>query len=166
MYHVSKPELPNTMKTCSLIFLLRGDEILLAMRKRGFGTGYYNGAGGKLLAGETVEKALLRETQEEIGVTPTTYHKVAINEFVFPDGITDMYVHVFVATEWEGTPEESEEMAPRWFKQSEIPYDDMWQDDILWMPLVLRGKLLKTRFTFDDEQNMLSAQIDIVDKLQ
>lgn len=152
-------------KICGLLFLLRDDEILLAMKKRGFGAGLWNGAGGKVAPGETIEQALVREAEEEIGVTPLEYTKVATHDFQFPDGTSDMQVHTYLSTKWSGDPTESEEMAPRWFKISDIPYDDMWQDDPLWLPLVLRGKLLQTKFTFDTNNNLLMAHVEIVKQL-
>lgn len=153
------------MKLCSLLFLLRDNEILLAMKKRGFGADRWNGVGGKLEPGETLEQAMVRETEEEIGVTPLTYRKMAIHDFVFESGIPDMQVHSFLCDSWQGEPTETEEMAPRWFKLADIPYDDMWEDDLLWLPLVLKAKLLHTRFVFAEGDRMVSAQIDIVKEL-
>jgi 8-oxo-dGTP diphosphatase len=150
------------MKTCTLLFLLRDDEILLAMKKRGFGTGHWNGVGGKIEPGETLEQAAIRECQEEIGVTPHGLEKVAVHDFVFPEGTEDIKVHTFIAKTWEGEPHETEEMAPQWFKVSEIPYTQMWDDDIVWLPLVLQGKKLQTRFTFDRQNRMKKAQLEIV----
>ena len=47
-------------KYCSLLFLRRDDQILLAMKKRGFGSDRYNGVGGKIEPGDTVEQAMIR----------------------------------------------------------------------------------------------------------
>ncbi|HSH55992.1 MAG TPA: 8-oxo-dGTP diphosphatase [Candidatus Limnocylindrales bacterium] len=153
------------MKVCTLLLIVRGDKILLAMKKRGFGAGRWNGIGGKVEQDETIEQALVRESIEEIGVKPLQYTKVAVHDFAFPEGTTDMQVHTFVTTNWEGEPVETEEMAPRWFKHTDIPYDDMWQDDVVWLPLVLRGRKLHTRFMFDADEAMTAAQIDIVDEV-
>ena len=127
MVKESHPDIRRT-----LLFLRRDNEILLAMKKRGFGAGLYNGVGGKLEAGETIEQALLRETREEIFVVPMNYRQVAELDFI-QDAETDspwhMYVYAYLCDEWQGEPTESEEMAPEWFSLDEIPYDKMWQDD-------------------------------------
>ncbi len=153
-------------KVCTLLFLRRDDEILLAMKKRGFGKGHWNGAGGKIEPNETIEQTLVRETQEEISVTPITYDKVAEQDF-FMDTDTDqpyhMYVHVYISSEWEGEPTESEEMAPQWFKTSDIPYNSMWQDDPVWLPLVLEGKKIVGKYTFASDNSMLTHDVKEVE---
>lgn len=30
-------------------------------------------------------------------------------------------------------------MKPQWFAINDIPYDNMWADDVYWMPLLLAG---------------------------
>ena len=149
-----------TEKTCTLLLLVRDDEILLAQKKRGFGEGKWNGVGGKIEPDETIEQALVRECQEEIGVTPTSYYKVAEHDFMQEEVEPwRMYVHAYICTEWEGEPTESEEMAPLWFKISDIPYADMWSDDEYWLPLVLDGKKLRGTFTFDAQNELLTHEV-------
>lgn len=48
----------------TLCLLKKDDEILLAMKKRGFGEGKYNGVGGKIEKGETPEETMIRETRK------------------------------------------------------------------------------------------------------
>lgn len=130
------------MKHVTLLFLQRESEILLAMKKRRYGAGKWNGVGGKVEPGETYEQAAIRECQEEIGVTPQGLEKIGELHFFDPPEV-EHYCHVYVTAEWEGEPHETEEMAPRWFAESEIPYDTMWPDDIHWLPLLLAGKRFK-----------------------
>ncbi len=154
-------------KPCTLVFLRRGDEILLAMKKRGFGAGKWNGSGGKVEQGETVEQAMIRECEEEIGVVPLKFRKVAVHDFrgVANGEAWGNIGNTYICDEWRGEPHETEEMAPKWFRLSEIPYDEMWQDDKLWLPLVLDGKLLETTFTFDKDDAMTSHDIRVVAEL-
>ena len=65
----------------TLCILRKENQILLAMKKRGFGKGKYNGVGGKIENGETPDSAMIRETEEEISVTPTKFEKVGVIEF-------------------------------------------------------------------------------------
>jgi 8-oxo-dGTP pyrophosphatase MutT (NUDIX family) len=148
-------------KTLSLLFLRRGNEVLLAMKKRGFGEGRWNGVGGKVEPGETIESAMIRETQEEISVTPTVYEKVGdirFDEF-FKGEPTLMHVHIFTATKWQGEPIESDEMKPKWFKTSEVPYDAMWSDDPYWLPQVLAGKKISADFKLNESDAILSHTV-------
>lgn len=145
----------------TLLFLIRDDEILLAMKKRGFGAGKWNGVGGKLEPEETLEQAAVRECQEEIGVTPQHFWKVS--EFDFTGGSDkdqwNNLVSVYLCDEWGGEPTESEEMRPQWYKISDIPYGDMWDDDELWLAQILGGKSLKGTFTFDADDKMISHRV-------
>ena len=162
---MAKETHPDIRRT--LLFLVTEDKILLAMKKRGFGAGKWNGVGGKIEAGESLEAALVRECQEEIGVTPTSWKPVAELDLV-QDSTTDpwhMYVHAYISEEWQGQPTESEEMDPEWFTFAEIPYADMWDDDQYWLPRVLNGELVTGKFTFDAADKMISHTINTVRSL-
>ncbi len=139
--------------------------ILLGMKKRGFGAGRWNGFGGKLKEGETIESAAKREIFEETGITAHDIEKRGVIEFEFSPqsgqknaGILE--VHVFQVRGFTGTPEESEEMKPQWFSVDEIPYDTMWPDDIHWLPLFLAGKRFKGRFLFGEHDTILAHQLE------
>jgi mutator protein MutT len=153
------------MKQLTILFILSEDSVLLAMKKRGFGEGRWNGVGGKVEPGETPLEAIIRECQEEIEVTPLEPEKVA--EITFDEqhkGVREqLHVDAFVTRKWSGTPTETEEMAPRWFKISEIPYDSMWADDPYWLPQIFAGKKLKASFTLNDEDKVVTHEVEEVD---
>ena len=140
------------LRQVSLCLLLREGEILLARKKRGFGVGKWNGAGGKPEPGEPIERTAIRETEEEFGVTPRDLRRVATLDFFFPQTPEyagwDQQVCVFVGEAWDGEPTESEEMAPRWFPLDALPLAAMWPDDVHWLPLVLAGKRLRAHFLY------------------
>jgi len=149
--------------TLCLIIDRDKNKILLAMKKRGFGAGRWNGFGGKVEAGETIEQATIRECQEEGMVTPLALEKVALHDFEFTNPEMDiMEVHAFVATTWSGEPAETEEMRPQWFSIDAIPYDLMWADDIHWLPQVLTGDKLRTHFLFGADDQVISHEMEVV----
>ncbi len=162
------------MRNATLCLLVKKEngsvrELLLAMKKRSFGVGKWNGVGGKVdkEKDKSILDAAIRETKEEIGVDLVNPEKVAVMRFRFPyKEEWDQDVHVFLAERWKGNPEESEEMAPKWFKVSEIPYDKMWDDDRYWLPHILAGKNLEADFAFKEGEIIAGHQINIIDKIQ
>ena len=60
----------------TLIFLTRGDQILMLHRRKSPNRGLWNGIGGHIEAGETPLACALRETREETGfsVEQLTFH--------------------------------------------------------------------------------------------
>lgn len=149
------------MRDVTILFLLREGEVLLAMKKRGFGAGKWNGPGGKADPGETPLQAAVRECQEEVGVTPRNLRAAGELAFYMPHDpeFGGHLAHVFTATEWDGEPHETEEMRPQWFKLDEIPYDDMWADDPLWLPIVLAGGRFKGSVSTGQSGELLSSDI-------
>ena len=156
----------SVMQTTLCIFL-KDNEIMLALKKRGFGEGKYNGVGGKLEKGETLEHGMIRECVEEIGATPTEFEKVGYIEFdeYYKGERTKLAFHLFFITKWDGDLIETDEMAPHWFSKDKIPYDSMFADDQYWLPLVLEGKKVKAFFNFDKDFNIISKEINVVEEL-
>src|SRR5512136_1606222 len=154
------------VRDATLIFLIKGNpihEILLGYKKAGFAQGKVNGFGGKVEGGETIEQATVRELEEESGVkvAERDLAKMARLTFTFPARPDwDQVVHVFLVRQWQGEPVESDEMQPAWYKVSEIPFADMWQDDPHWLPRVLAGQRIQAWFTFgDDNETVVEARV-------
>ena len=158
------------MKTLltTLLLILKDKQILLAEKKRGFGVGKFNGVGGKVEKDETIEEAMIRETQEEIGVTPTNFTKMAT--ITFDEWVNDeekqVIMSVFVAQNYVGEIVETDEMRPKWFNISDIPYEKMFEDDKIWLPEILKGNKLNAKFVFDKDFKMISSKVEIVNKLE
>jgi len=129
------------------------------MKKRGFGAGRWNGFGGKVSAGETIKDAARREMREEAGIETKNMDKVGILEFEYRGNPEILEVHIFKSDNFSGVPVETEEMKPQWFHFDEIPFNEMWPDDIHWMPLLLSGKKFKGKFLFGESDNILEQEL-------
>lgn len=145
-------------KDYTLIFVRNVAErrILLGMKKRGFGVNKYNGFGGKVEKGESIEEGAIRELQEESGLVVSNLSRVGYLVFNMKESQKIMKVHVYCCNESDCSEEliESDEMKPEWFNYDDIPYSKMWPDDPYWMPLLLENEQFIGRFDYDDDDTI------------
>lgn len=141
----------------TLLFVCDGTRILLIEKKRGLGAGKVNAPGGRLEPGETPQQAAVRETEEEVCITPLDVTYAGELYFQFIDGLK-LFCTVFKAAAYHGTPQETGEAKPFWVERDAIPYDRMWRDDHEWLPLLLNNIEFRGFFIFDDD-NMVDYQM-------
>ncbi|MFA5689021.1 MAG: 8-oxo-dGTP diphosphatase [Kiritimatiellales bacterium] len=147
----------NPKEKATLMFIIQREQILLIHKKRGFGAGYYNAPGGRIEAGETPLECAIRETQEELCITP--HHPVHAGTlmFQFTSGHS-IHGEVFRAEEFSGTPTETDEAVPVWFAVNDLPWHNMWADDPVWYPYLLAGQFFTGRFIFENK-TMLDSEL-------
>ncbi len=134
-----------------LLFIRDGSRILLIEKKRGLGAGKVNGPGGRIDPGETPAEAAVRETREEVGITPTDIREIGRLNFHFLDGYS-LHCTVFTATSWTGELIETDEATPFWASCNAVPFDRMWSDDIHWFPAMLASRPFDGWFVFDGDR--------------
>jgi len=149
--------MPMMTRTC--LCLIRrhaadGPEVLLGLKKTGFGVGKWVGLGGHVEPGEKPVEAAVREVAEESGLlvsADSLQHRASI-EFRFPSRPPwDQTADVFVTSVFQGQATESNEVAPRWFAEDALPLALMWDDAQYWLPLVLAGEHVDVVITFADD---------------
>ncbi len=143
----------------TLCFVLDGDRALLIRKKRGLGAGKVNAPGGRIDPGETPAQTAVREVQEELGVTPLDVDERGQLSFQFVDGLA-LHVHVFLARAHEGEATETDEAIPLWTPLTALPYEEMWADDRVWLPVMLEGRRFALRAVFDGDA-MLWHEMDL-----
>jgi 8-oxo-dGTP diphosphatase len=139
------------VERATLCFVIEADRILLMRKKQGLGAGKLVGPGGRLEPGETPLEAAIREVQEEVCVTPTGVVARGEHRFHFRDGYS-IHVYVYSATGFEGELRETDEGTPVWKPTAALPYEEMWEDNHLWMPLLLRGVPFSGRYVFEGDR--------------
>ena len=151
------------MRQTTLCILMSGnppDQVLLGFKKEGFGAGKYTGFGGKLELGETPAEAAIRELDEETGlrVREEDLELRGHVTFDFPARPAwSQVVHLFVARRWTGSLRESREMRPSWFSVREIPFEQMWEDGVHWLPRILAGDAIQMRFRFQEDNETIDS---------
>ncbi|KAF2073355.1 hypothetical protein CYY_005325 [Polysphondylium violaceum] len=137
-------------------------DLLLGLKKRGFGVGKYNGCGGKVEPNETIEQGAIREAIEEFGLEPTKYYSIGKLEFNYVH-IDSLECHIYVVNEWKGIETESDEMKPQWFSLDSLPYESMWEDFPIWFNY-LKDQDFKSnmdfKFYFDKNFKLLDHKND------
>ncbi|XP_051570043.1 oxidized purine nucleoside triphosphate hydrolase [Myxocyprinus asiaticus] len=154
-----------TSKLLTLVLIVQPGRVLLGMKKRGFGAGKWNGFGGKVQTGETIEQAARRELLEESGLTVDTLYKIGNIKFEFIGETELLDVHIFRADTYKGEPAESDEMRPQWFDTDKIPFSQMWADDVLWFPLMLQKKKFLGYFKFQGHDVIVEHKLEEVEDL-
>ena len=139
------------IQKATLLFIHQDDKVLLIRKKRGLGAGKINAAGGRLEEDETELEGAVREMQEELCIDVTDAQYIGEVDFQFLDGYC-FHLIVFIGTAFTGTPQETDEAIPIWFEADNIPYDQMWDDDIFWVPKMLRRERFYGRFLFDGDR--------------
>ncbi|MGB4672911.1 MAG: Nudix family hydrolase [Azovibrio sp.] len=98
---MSTPEVPITQVAAAVMLSRDGQEFMLACRPEGkVYAGYWEFPGGKVEAGETVRQALVRELEEELGITVTKASPWLQRHFVYPHA--HVQIHFWRVTGWEG----------------------------------------------------------------
>jgi 8-oxo-dGTP diphosphatase len=141
----------------TLVFVIEDGKILLIDKKTGLGKGKINGPGGKVEKGEAPEACAIRECQEELSITVSDLQYCGQHRFQFVDGYS-IHVWVYKTEKFDGTPTESVEAKPLWVSLDEIPYNRMWEDDKIWLPMLLRGERFQGRWIFDGD-SMLDYEL-------
>lgn len=138
-------------------------QVLLGLKKTGFGRGKVVGLGGHVEQGETDEEAACREVREEAGVVvrQEDLRDAGVVTFDFPSRPEwNMNTRLFVTARWSGEPAESAEILPEWFDVGALPVEQMWQDAAHWLPLVLNGSVLRLTVVLNPDNETVREVLD------
>lgn len=145
-------------------FIINRNKVLLIKKSEQlFGGGKWSGLGGKMHLNESPEQACVREVFEESGLRISQLEHHGLLKFWFGvENEVDWIVHVFSTNSFEGQLKESSEGALQWIELDKIPYQEMWDDNIHWLPQLLLEKTFVGDFRFNREgTQLLDHKIEI-----
>lgn len=143
-----------TPKDATVVILERGDLVLLGKKLTGeIGVGKYSAPGGKRILGEGIFQCGVRELHEEVGVRARTddLHRAGFLT-CFAGEEVYQYVNILRTTNFEGEPCETESMADlTWFPKDDLPYDQMYEADRHFFPLIFGESEFKARVYYAEK---------------
>jgi 8-oxo-dGTP pyrophosphatase MutT (NUDIX family) len=134
----------------TICHVIRDRRLLLKRANRGISVGKWNAPGGKTEPGEAPAECARREVLEETGLRVSElFHHGALT-FVMDGGKTlHTRAHLFSTRKARGRARSSDEGPVKWFQLDGLPLAEMWEDDRLWIPLMLGGIRFNATFTYD-----------------
>ncbi|CAH1376224.1 unnamed protein product [Tenebrio molitor] len=147
-------------KIFTLVFLKRNSSVLLGLKTRGLGEGLWNGFGGKVEENETVANCARREVEEECGVIASDLKQIGVVRYDLDYDKSADVVHIFTCSKFDGFEKPSEEMNPiKWYKYTDIPFEQMWPDAPKWYPFMLKDKYFSARVIYTDKNTIKDSII-------
>ena len=128
------------MKTVlvSAVALIDGDgRVLLAQRPEGKSmAGLWEFPGGKVEPGETPERALIRELQEELGIDTWASCLAPLTFASHSYGSFHLLMPLFACRKWQGIPSSREGQALAWVRPGKLRDYPMPEADIPLIPIL------------------------------
>lgn len=142
------------MKLTTLCYIEKDDCYLMLHRTKKENDENHDkwiGVGGKFEKEESPEECLLREVEEETGLSLVSYKFRGIITFVSEEWGTE-YMHLFTADQYTGNLKECDEGELVWVPKDRIESLTLWEGDKIFLRLLQQEKsffTLKLRYQGD-----------------
>ena len=152
----------DTMKNTSLCYIERDGKYLMLHRTKKVNDENHDkwiGVGGKFEEGESPEECMLREVQEETGLTLTQWRYRGIVTFVSNEWSGE-YMHLFTADGYSGELKSCEEGELEWVEKERLYSLPIWEGDKIFLHLLDSGRpffSLKLRY---EGERLVAAALD------
>ena len=152
----------DMMKNTSLCYIERDGKYLMLHRTKKVNDENHDkwiGVGGKFEEGESPEECMLREVQEETGLTLTAWRYRGIVTFV-SDEWGGEYMHLFTADGYSGELKSCEEGELEWVEKERLYSLPIWEGDKIFLHLLDSGRpCFSLKLCYEGER-LIAAALD------
>ena len=152
----------DTMKNTSLCYIERDGCYLMLHRTKKVNDENHDkwiGVGGKFEEGESPEECMLREVQEETGLTLTAWRYRGIVTFV-SDEWGGEYMHLFTADGYAGQIRSCDEGELEWIEKQRLLSLPIWEGDKIFLRLLdSEQPFFSLKLCYEGER-LVSASLD------
>ena len=126
----------------------------------------YIGVGGHFEYGESPDECLKREVLEETGLTLLKYKPRGIVTFIYgdvsrPEERIVEYMHLYTATEYEGSMIDCDEGELEWIEKSEVYNLPIWEGDKIFFRLLEeREDYFSLKLVYSETDELIETEIN------
>lgn len=126
----------------------------------------YIGVGGHFEYGESPDECLKREVLEETGLTLLKYKPRDIVTFIYGDASRPEeriveYMHLYTATEYEGSMIDCDEGELEWIEKSEVYNLPIWEGDKIFFRLLEeREDYFSLKLVYSETDELIETEIN------
>ncbi len=145
------------MKLATLCYVKHNNHTLMLQRGKKAGdihAGKWNGLGGKLEPGESPEECVIREVQEESGLSITKPKLVGLLTFPKFKDNEDWYVYAFTADDFTGKLIDSPEGELDWIPDDKLLTLPLWEGDHHFLKWISENKFFSAKFIYENKKLM------------
>lgn len=117
------------------------------------------GIGGHFEYGESPDECLLREVDEETGLTLTSYTARGIITFIYGENVVE-YMHLYTADGFTGEIHECDEGELVWVPKEKVMELPIWEGDKIFLRLLNeRKEFFSLKLVYDVEGTLLEWSV-------
>ena len=117
------------------------------------------GIGGHFEYGESPDECLLREVDEETGLTLTSYTARGIITFIYGENVVE-YMHLYTADGFTGEIHDCDEGELVWIRKEKVMELPIWEGDKIFFRLLNeRRDFFSLKLIYDTEGTLISWEV-------
>lgn len=147
------------MTTGSLVYVMTGAQVLLG-KPDSLGKRHWNGLGGVVGIGDSASNVVRRACQA-IGINPEISD--ALGEVLYHHPVHGTWrVMPFRVDNYTGQAAAVPGLEIKWFPVTNLPFEDMWPGDDLWLPQVIEGVKFQSEIWFNETDKVTNHDTQIL----